>query len=199
MAGYLSQPLGGATRPLAGQGASGHNPQRFLRIGKEWAQLRQGLRSAQAAQAPQGQDPACDAIGALTAKSGQFCQGTRLYQGLHGPVAHHGTGVGQPPRAGDLPDFQPPWVGKWLQARPGDAVDGAQRLVLHHLRRWAAEFVPAACVNHQDGTIGVFQHIGGVEIGVVGHQQVGGGSLQCRARRAGGVRLHPPQVELAGE
>ena len=55
---------------------------------------------------------------------------------------------------------------------PPDAIDGAQHVGLGQLRGRAAELVPAARVDHEQAAVGIFEHVGGMKVGIVGGQEI---------------------------
>src|SRR6185295_3475540 len=55
---------------------------------------------------------------------------------------------------------------------PPNPVNPPQHIRLVQLRSWAAEFVPAAGVDHDQAAVGVFEHVGGVEVEAFGYEKI---------------------------
>ena len=62
--------------------------------------------------------------------------------------------------------------GAVVEARLAHAIDAAQDVGLGQLRGGAAELVPAARVDDEDGAVGILQDVGGVKVHVVGRDEV---------------------------
>ena len=62
--------------------------------------------------------------------------------------------------------LQPARVVDLGRALAADPVDAAQHVGLLKLRRRAAELVPAAGVDHEQAAVGVFEHVGRMEVEV---------------------------------
>ena len=118
---------------------------------------------------------------------------------------HHGAGIiEQLRRARSGSRFSQsmlvPRVASGLRADLSDAIDRPQHVGLHELRRRAAELVPAAGVDDEQAAVGVFEHVGRMEVDVVARR---------RNRRSFGRNVAPvgfehvpadfAQVELAAK
>ena len=75
------------------------------------------------------------------------------------------------------------------------AIDRAEHVRLGELRRRATELVPGAGVDHEQAAIGVFDHVGRMEVAIVRDEKVGVASLERRAVRLEHVARHLAQVE----
>lgn len=53
-----------------------------------------------------------------------------------------------------------------------DAIDAAEDIAFGELGTGTTQFVPTAGIDHEEGAVGVFEDIGGAEIGVIGGQEI---------------------------
>ena len=59
-----------------------------------------------------------------------------------------------------------------VRGSPTNAVDGAQHIGFPELRGGAADFVPAAGIDHDQAAVRILQYIGGVKVKVVTDDQL---------------------------
>ena len=107
---------------------------------------------------------------------------------LNGASAHRRSFVAQ--QAGQFfgrqfrpRQFQAARVADVRRTTAANPIDAAQHIRLMQLRRRAAELVPAAGVDDQQAAVGVFQHVGRMEINVVRDEEVFVATLERRPAR----------------
>ena len=85
------------------------------------------------------------------------------------------------------------------RSSPPDSIDRSEHVGLVELRGRAAELVPAAGVDDDQAAVGVFEHVGRVEVEVRAGDEVFVLGRERRARRVEDVPADLVQVEVAGE
>ena len=85
------------------------------------------------------------------------------------------------------------------RALAADSVNRPQDIGLPKLRRGAAQFVPAARVDHDQAAVGILDHVGRVKIEAIGNEEVTGRGSERRGVRSQNCPRHLADVETTGE
>ena len=96
-------------------------------------------------------------------------------------------------------DRQPAGVVGPASPGPPDAVDPAVRPGCANASGRAVLYIPRSGVDHEQAAIGVFQYVGGVEVGVIGRQELGVFALERGSVWYEHVAADPPCVMLGRE
>src|SRR5690606_22557312 len=80
-----------------------------------------------------------------------------------------------------------------------DAVDRPKDVRFPKLGGGATELVPTSGVDDDERAVGILDHIGGVEISVIGNKKIGIGGVVSRAGRIEDVAGDFVKVEQSGE